>query len=662
MKLVNRCLLFLLALGAGRAQSQCLTAPAPSCTFLAVDPATGLEVNSFCVGQPVELVPCPGRNIPPSLLYYGVLPGVGTTFPSCRPPDPAGPRRYTPTKAEVGTVTVSELANGAGSGQASTYYTRTFRVYDIVPPAFTLAPCARNSVQVTVIDAAYDSYLVQIGSGAALPIVRNQATTLPVPAGATAVTVLGRYATNGLCEGRNTQPIPALAAPQTPLLTSLTLAAPLPGGTATLEVGQLPPGYRYTLQAADASAPGGYRTVADVPAGSSSFALQPAQKGCYRLRRTDPCQLDEAFSPVICTLSLTGRSAGGRNQLLLDDAGSGATYRVTRDNVTLTGLTPIPGGLEDPNVECGTTYTYRLTATQPGGGIAISNPVSIATQSAVPPARPTLVASFNLRNVVELTPILASGAPLASGSTLRYRRAAGGQPPVDFGPPASTTARRDSTDLAELLAQPPCYTVALTDVCGNTSLASAATCPALLTARAADPEGTATTLTWTPFTGPNPSAPATYAVQRLAPDGSVLSTVPVGNGTTYTDLTPPTDQQQLRYRLAIQGAGLPSGTVSYSNFATVTRQLALSIPTAFTPNGDGLNDVLEVKGRYLRNYLFVVVDRNGQEVFRGTQRSDAWDGRIKGRPPVPGTYVWRFQQDSADGKPLTVNGSITILK
>ena len=86
------------------------------------------------------------------------------------------------------------------------------------------------------------------------------------------------------------------------------------------------------------------------------------------------------------------------------------------------------------------------------------------------------------------------------------------------------------------------------------------------------------------------------------------------------------------------------------------------MPTAFTPNGDGLNDVLEVKGRYLRNYTFVVVDRNGQEVFRGTQRSETWDGNIKGRPPVLGAYIWRFQQDGEDGQRFTATGSVTILK
>ena len=89
---------------------------------------------------------------------------------------------------------------------------------------------------------------------------------------------------------------------------------------------------------------------------------------------------------------------------------------------------------------------------------------------------------------------------------------------------------------------------------------------------------------------------------------------------------------------------------------------SITMPTAFTPNGDGLNDVLEVKGRFLGNYTFVVVDRNGQEVFRGTRRSDAWDGRIGGRAPVLGSYVWRFQQTSDDGQPFVRSGAVTILR
>ena len=660
MKLLNRCfLLFALWLGMGTAGAQtCTTTPNDPTAFEAYEAGTGTRLTAFCVGQAVYFEQRLGRNIPTTLLSYGVLPGVGTTYinasPRCTPPHPY-PYTYTPTQADIGDVTVSELAN---FGSIPTYYTRTYRVYGTPPPTFTVVPCPSGLAQVTVTDATYDTYTVRVGSGATQAIGRSQPTVLPVPAGATTITLTGQYAANGLCIKENTLPIPTLAAPQTPLFARLALQGPLPGGAATLDVAQLPAGYRYTLQLADAS--GLFQRVADVPAGSNSINLPSPAAGRYRLFRTDVCASSTAVSAVIGTLSLAGGSTNNRNQLLLTDAGAGNTYTIIRNGQPLSTFTAIAGGLEDADVQCGTTYTYRVTTTQPGGGAAVSNEVAITTQSALPPRQPQLLASFNLNNVVVLTPILAT--PLTPGSSLRYRRASGPQPPVDFGPVAATARpQRDSTALTELRAQPPCYTVRLTDVCGNASPESPAACPSLLAASPADPDGRTTALTWTAFTGPTPSQPATYTIQRLAADGTVLSTV-AGNGTSFTDLTPPTDRQTLRYRLQVGGAGLPPGTFSYSNLASTTRRLTLAIPTAFTPNGDGLNDVLEVKGRYLRDYSFVVVDRNGQEVFRGTQRSESWDGTIRGHAPVLGSYIWRFQQQSDDGQPFSATGSVTILK
>ncbi|WP_158010234.1 T9SS type B sorting domain-containing protein [Hymenobacter glacialis] len=664
---MNRCLLlFCLWLGAGvagaRAQTTCASPNQPACTFTAIDVATNQPVDAFCVGRPVRFVQCAGRSTPSSLLFYGVLPGTGNTFfPSCIPPNRFD-YQYTPTRAEVGSVTVSELANAVAGGSApSTYYVRTFRVYDNAPPAFTVAPCPSNSALVTVTDAVYDSYTVRVGAGPAQPIARNRPTVVSVPAGATAVTVTGLYLGTDICTGEATQTIAPLLPPQVPVLSRLSLQGPLPGGAATLTLGQLPAGYTYTLQRADGSAAGGFRDVASVPANSSSFTLANAGAGCYRLRRADPCELAVAFSPLVCTVGLTGSSTQNRNQLLLSDAGTASTYSVTRNNIPLGAFNVIAGGLEDPNVECGTTYTYRVTATQPGGGTSVSNEVSITTQSTLPPAQPRLLASFNLRNVVELTPLLANGLVLAPGSSLRYRRTAAGQMPADFRTASSSGVQRDSTAIAELLAQTPCYSVRLLDVCGNASPESLAACPSLLTATTADPTGTTATLAWTAFRGPSATAPAVYTIQRIRPDGTVLSSIAVADS-SFTDLTPPTDRQVLRYRLQIGGAGLPPGTFSYSNVATVVRQPAVTLPTAFTPNGDGLNDVLEVKGRYLQNYTFLVVDRNGQVVFRSTQRTETWDGTINGRAPVPGTYAWRFQQQNEDGKPFTATGSVSILK
>jgi gliding motility-associated-like protein len=662
MKLLTPYLLVLVTLVTAQTAwaQNCLQGPALTCTFRAIDVSTNTAVDAFCVGRPVRFEQCAGRNIPLTLLRYGVLPGVGTTYsPTCEPPNTAS-YVYTPTRTDVGMVTVSELANSNSSGTptGATYYVRTFRVYDTPAPAFTLAPCPSGVALVTVTDATYDSYTVQVGSGAAQPIARNSATVVNVPAGASSVTVTGSYAANGVCSGTATQALTPLSPPQVPSFTRLALQGALPGGDAVLTVGSLAAGYFYTLQRADASAPGGFRDVSAIKAGSTSFTLPGAAAGCYRISRTDACNTSTAASTAICTLSLTGTSTQNRNQLLLSDAGSGATYTVLRNNVPLTTFRTIAGGLEDADVQCGTAYTYQVTAVQPGG-TSVSNQVTVTTASNLPPRAPQLVASFNPNNVVIVSPLLAT--PLVPGSTLRYSRTLGGQPPAPFGQGTTTRPARDSTGLPDLRATPPCYSVRLTDVCGNVSPESSAACPALLTAAPGASDGSTVALTWTAFTGPDPSAAPSYALQRLGADGQPLSTLAV-TGSAYTDLTPPTDRQVARYRLQISGAGLPLGTFSYSNVATVARRPSLAIPTAFTPNGDGLNDVLEVKGRYLNSYTFVVVDRNGQEVFRGTKRTDTWDGTIKGHAPVPGAYVWRFQQTNEDGTPFTATGATTLLK
>jgi gliding motility-associated-like protein len=179
---------------------------------------------------------------------------------------------------------------------------------------------------------------------------------------------------------------------------------------------------------------------------------------------------------------------------------------------------------------------------------------------------------------------------------------------------------------------------------------------------AADPEGLTARLSWSAFRGPSGAAGVSYRVLTLAPDGTVLATSAALTGLSYLDANPPADRQILRYRVQASGGGLPAGTVSYSNVASLVRQPRLIVPNAFTPNGDGLNDVLELKGRYLSGFTFVIVDRNGQEAFRATDRSQTWDGTIRGHAPVNAAYVWRFTQRDETGQDFSQTGTVTILK
>jgi gliding motility-associated-like protein len=669
-------LLLVALLGAFSARSQnACPSPLPrDCPvpFRVVDVGTNLEVTTLLVGCPVRFVQNCGRATDPSLLYYQVLKGTNTLPDNCYPNTKAGVTTYTPTAADVGPITVFELSNLSSGGIA---YIRNYQVVDATPPAFTVTACAGNTALITIADRLYTQYTIQVNGGATQPLTGRQPQLVSInPNVANTFVLTGRFS-NSTCGVSSTQTA-TLAAAQTPVLTRLTRSGnAAAGGPALLEFTQVPAGYNYYLQIENPSAPGTYRRVAAVlvAGGSStaSFTLDPAAPGRYRLRRTDAClSPDSAASNPAITVGLTGASTNNRVNLTFTpyDPAAVASYTLTRSDGLV--IPPLPGsatGYADAAVVCGTTYTYRLTATLVGGGQSISNSASVLTQSTLPPPAPLVVASFDVRNRVVVTASPAQGSAFAAGGQVVIRRQAAGANPISYPPfptgkagvPSRTV--RDSTALAMLLASPPCYSATLRDTCGNVSVPSASSCPALLTATAADPEGLTAQLRWSAFQGPA-GAGATYRVLTIAADGTVLATSAPTTSLTYFDPTPPADVQVLRYRIEASGAGLPASTISYSNVASIVRRPRLTVPTAFTPNGDGLNDVLELKGRYLQNFTFIIVDRNGQQVFRSTDRTQTWDGTINGHAPVNGAYVWRLDLQGEDGQTLRQTGTVTILK
>jgi gliding motility-associated-like protein len=67
----------------------------------------------------------------------------------------------------------------------------------------------------------------------------------------------------------------------------------------------------------------------------------------------------------------------------------------------------------------------------------------------------------------------------------------------------------------------------------------------------------------------------------------------------------------------------------------------LAVPNAFTPNGDGKNDLLyPLNAIKADNLSFKVFDRWGQLIFETNNWKHGWDGTFKGTPQPPGVYVW----------------------
>jgi gliding motility-associated-like protein len=83
---------------------------------------------------------------------------------------------------------------------------------------------------------------------------------------------------------------------------------------------------------------------------------------------------------------------------------------------------------------------------------------------------------------------------------------------------------------------------------------------------------------------------------------------------------------------------------SVSHIIHVINNCYIAVPSAFTPNGDGLNDYLYPLNAYEASDLdFSVYNRFGQRIFYTTDWTNKWDGTFKGQGADPGTYVWMLR-------------------
>ncbi|RYZ98444.1 MAG: PKD domain-containing protein [Sphingobacteriaceae bacterium] len=89
----------------------------------------------------------------------------------------------------------------------------------------------------------------------------------------------------------------------------------------------------------------------------------------------------------------------------------------------------------------------------------------------------------------------------------------------------------------------------------------------------------------------------------------------------------------------------------------------LYIPNTFTPNNDGLNDVLKVLPAGIRSFeFFAVYNRLGQQIFYTKDFNKGWNGTFKGNPQDPGAYVVVAKAVDYKGKPMLKKLSVLLMR
>lgn len=105
-----------------------------------------------------------------------------------------------------------------------------------------------------------------------------------------------------------------------------------------------------------------------------------------------------------------------------------------------------------------------------------------------------------------------------------------------------------------------------------------------------------------------------------------------------------------------------SDTVMVKTIPFVCDHPFIFVPNAFSPNGDGENDVLYVRSAVTTEILFRVFDRWGEMVWESTSLHIGWDGTFKGKKLTPDVYDYYLEATCINGDSSIIKGNITLLK
>ena len=182
------------------------------------------------------------------------------------------------------------------------------------------------------------------------------------------------------------------------------------------------------------------------------------------------------------------------------------------------------------------------------------------------------------------------------------------------------------------------------------------------------------TATWTIKVHPRPSASFTTTPQNPMVDESVFMQYTGQGATNWTWYA---DNQQLingsvsEYETSFNEKGNKSlMLVSRNQFGCsdtfidvihIKYDYKISVPSIFTPDGNGINDSFKAIGFNLKSIHTIIYNRWGEKIYESFGVNDAWDGTFKGKPVINGVYVYMIDAEATDGEHTYLNGNVTVM-
>lgn len=95
---------------------------------------------------------------------------------------------------------------------------------------------------------------------------------------------------------------------------------------------------------------------------------------------------------------------------------------------------------------------------------------------------------------------------------------------------------------------------------------------------------------------------------------------------------------------------------------TVDESADIFIPDIFSPNGDGQNDILYIRGHGIKDLDFVIFDRWGEKIFETNDLNNGWDGTYKGAKLFTAVFYYYVKAVFYNGNDYEGKGDITLVR
>ncbi|MCB0850650.1 MAG: gliding motility-associated C-terminal domain-containing protein, partial [Bacteroidetes bacterium] len=137
-----------------------------------------------------------------------------------------------------------------------------------------------------------------------------------------------------------------------------------------------------------------------------------------------------------------------------------------------------------------------------------------------------------------------------------------------------------------------------------------------------------------------------------------------GDGAISTEKNPEhTFFEPGRYEVTVDMLSANGCELRYTEYIYVKGIREVHVPSAFTPNGDGINDFYTIGYNLVSSLQFRIFNRWGEEVFSSNNPDFQWDGRLPGGRAAPeGVYSYALSGTYLTGEPIMKVGTLTLIR